>query len=271
MTGGYLAALRLDGRGVVVLGVGPGIGGAVCDAVAEAGGSLLCVDLDPAAAERTAARCGGKAMAVDVTDRDALTAVFDRAEELFGGDFYGVVDVVGVTRPGLLADETEETMTRQFDLVLRHVLLLTQIAHPRLAGSGRGSVVFIGSLAGEANTRRLGLYGAAKAAVHHLAGAAAVEFGPSGVRTNVIVTGRILGSGTTGTPDPAVLDTLRRAIPSGRTGVPEDIAGAVLFLLSDLSGYVNGVRLPVDGGISTVSPLPSSQAANQPGAVPAGH
>jgi NAD(P)-dependent dehydrogenase (short-subunit alcohol dehydrogenase family) len=139
MTGGYLSALRLDGRGVVVLGVGPGIGGAVCDAVAEAGGSLLCVDLDPAAAERTAARCGGKAMAGDVTDRDALTAVFDRAEELFGGAFYGVVDVVGVTRPGLLAEETEETMTLQFDLVLRHVLLLTQIAHPRLARSGRGA------------------------------------------------------------------------------------------------------------------------------------
>lgn len=262
--GSYAQALRLDGRGVVVLGVGPGIGGAVCDAVAEVGGRLLCVDLDGEQAAATAKRAGGEAIAADVTDADAVAAVFDRAEELFGDDLYGVVNVVGVTRPGLLADETDESTGRQFDLVLRPVLLLTRIAHPRLAARGRGSVVFIGSLAGEASLRRLGMYGAAKAAVHHLAGTAALEFGHAGVRTNTIVTGRILGSGSTGTPSPEALATLRDAIPLGRTGVSGDIAAAVLFLLSDLAAYVNGVRLPVDGGMSAVSSLPSSQSANQP-------
>jgi NAD(P)-dependent dehydrogenase (short-subunit alcohol dehydrogenase family) len=261
---GYVDLLRLDGRGVVVLGAGEGIGGAVCAAVTQAGGKVLCVDLDEAQAKRTAERVGGTAMAADVTDREALTEVFDRAEEIFGDGFHGVVDVVGVSVPEFLADATDESMKRQFDLVLRHPVLLTQIAHPRLARRGRGSVVFIGSLAGAANTRRLGLYGTAKAAVHHLATAAAMEFGPQGVRTNAIVTGRILRSGGTPTPQGEVLQAVKRAIPLGRAGVPEDIAGAVLFLLSDLAGYVNGARLPVDGGIGIVTPLPSSLPGNQP-------
>lgn len=257
----YTNLLRLNGKGVIVLGAGEGIGGAVCAAVTQAGGKVVCVDIDGAQAERTAAHARGIAVTADVTDRAQLTAVFDRTEEIFGPDLYGVVDVVGVTFPALLADESDDTMQRQFDLVLRHPILLTQIAHPRLARRGKGSVVFIGSLAGAANTLRLGLYGTAKAAVHHLATAAAVEFGPYGVRTNAIITGRILRSGSTAPS--GVMQAIEQAIPLRRAGVPEDIAAVALFLLSDLAGYVNGAKLPVDGGIGVVTPLPSSQSANQ--------
>ncbi|MER7363967.1 SDR family NAD(P)-dependent oxidoreductase [Nonomuraea wenchangensis] len=259
----YVGRLRLDGRGVVVLGTGQGIGGAVCEAVAQAGGRVLCVDRDGAQAEAAAARCGGEAMAADVTDRAQLGSVFDRAEGLFGDDLYGIVDVVGVAMPELLADGTEESMQRQFDLVLRHPVLLTQVAIPRLARRGRGSVVFVGSLAGVANTKRLGLYGTAKAAVHHLATACAQEFGPQGVRTNAIVVGRVLQSGGDPNPDDEAVRAVERAVPQGRCGVPGDIASVVLFLLSDLAGYVNGARIPVDGGIGVVSPLPSTQRANR--------
>jgi NAD(P)-dependent dehydrogenase (short-subunit alcohol dehydrogenase family) len=259
----YLARLRLDGRGVVVLGTGDGIGGAVCDAVTQAGGQVLCADRELARAEKTAARCGGTPIAADITDRAELTAVFDRAEELFGDRLYGIVDVVGVAVAEPMADATEESMQRQFDLVLRHPVLLTQVAIPRLARRGAGSVVFIGSLAGILNTPGLGLYGTAKAAVHHLATACAQEFGPAGVRTNAIVTGRILQSGGDPNPPAEAVRAVEGVVPLGRCGQPGDIASAALFLLSDLAGYVNGAELPVDGGISIVSPLPSTQRANR--------
>ncbi|WP_433368219.1 SDR family NAD(P)-dependent oxidoreductase [Streptosporangium sp. CA-115845] len=259
----YPGRLRLDGRGYVVLGTGDGIGGAVCDAIAQAGGRVLCVDLDGERVGKTAARCGGEAMTADVTDREQLTAVFDRAEELFGESFHGIVDVVGVSLAEPLADGTEESMRRQFDLVLRHPVLLTQVAIPRLAALGHGSVVFIGSLAGTANTPRLGLYGTAKAAVHHLATACAQEFGPYGVRTNAVVVGRILGSGGTPNPPAEAVRAVEAVVPQRRCGFPDDIASVVLFLLSDLAGYVNGAEIPVDGGIGVVSPLPSTHPANR--------
>ncbi|MCG2621290.1 SDR family oxidoreductase [Arthrobacter sp. I2-34] len=261
----YVKKLDLGGRGVVVLGAGQGIGGAVADAVSQAGGRVLCVDIDAEQARRTAERSGGEGLAADVTDRAAMEAVFQRAEEWFGDDFYGIVDVVGVTVPQLLADTDEDSIQRQFDLVLRHALLMTQIGIPKLARRGRGSVVYIGSLAGVASTKRLGLYGAAKAAVHQLSAAAAHEFGPAGVRVNTVVPGRILASGGDPNPNPDALRPVELAVPLGRGGHPDDIASATLFLLSDLAGYISGVQIPVDGGISVVTPLPSTQPANRQG------
>lgn len=254
----YTSALRLDGRGVVVLGAGEGIGGAVCEAVAQTGGRVLCVDVDVERAKRAAERSGGRAAVADVTDRKALESVFAQAEDWFGDDFYGIVDVVGVVVIGALADHDEASTQRQFDLVLRHALLVSQLGIPRLARRGSGSVVFVGSLAGHASTLGIGLYGVAKAALHQLAAAAAHEFGPQGVRVNTVVPGRILSSGTV-PADPEAMDRVVEAVPLRRGGQPADIAAAALFLLSDLSTYVTGAQVPVDGGISVVSPLPSTQ------------
>jgi NAD(P)-dependent dehydrogenase (short-subunit alcohol dehydrogenase family) len=259
----YLQRSRLDGRGFVVLGAGPGIGGAVSTAIAQHGGRVLCVDINADQARASAESIGGESMGADVTDADSMKAVFDRAENLFGEDFYGIVDVVGATVPELLEDSTPASMERQLGIALHHAIYVTQDGIPRLARRGRGSVVFIGSLAGLASTRRLGLYGAAKAAVHQLSAAAAHEYGPQGVRVNTVVPGRILASGGNPNPDDAALRAVEAAVPLQRGGRPEDIAGAVLFLLTDLAAYITGVMLSVDGGISVVTPLPSTQPANR--------
>ncbi|MGF7234293.1 MAG: SDR family NAD(P)-dependent oxidoreductase [Frankia sp.] len=246
----------MDGRGVVVLGVGGGIGGHTVVALAEAGARVLCVDVDAERARQAAKECGGEHVAADVTSREALGAVFARAEVHFGADFAGIVDVVGAPVPTTLADASEEIVSRQLDLVLRHVVLVTQLGIPRLAARGRGAVVIVGSLAGIVDTPRLGLYGMAKAAVHRLALSAAHEFGPAGVRVNVVAPGRIAQSGSV-SPSADSIARITAAVPLGRLGTPSDVAGAVLFLMSDLAAYVTGAVVPVDGGIRGVSALPS--------------
>lgn len=264
MSVNYPGLLRLDGKSFVVLGAGKGIGGETCLALTQAGAKVLCVDLKPEVAEATAREVGGIALAADVTSRADMEAVFNKARSEFGKSFYGVVDVVGITLPGALPSYDDEALTKQFDLVLRHALLTLQIAAPMLAENGGGSICFVGSLAGLASMPRIALYGTAKAALHNLTVFASHEFGPSGVRVNCVAPGRIRSSGTIGA-NPELWERIEAAIPLRRAGEPSDIAGAILFLASDLAKYVTGNVIAADGGISHVSALPSSALA---GAVP---
>lgn len=253
----YLARQKLTGRGYVVLGVGTGIGSAVCGALAQAGAKLLCVDLKKEVAEAAAAKFGGIAAVANVTDRGEMDAVFAEAEKHFGPAFAGVVSVVGVPMPGAITDLDDERTQRQLDLTLRPAILVTQLAAPRLAARGGGSVVFVGSLAAEVSTLNIALYGVGKAAVNKLAAAAAHEFGPSKVRFNVVSPGRIVSSGVVPI-SPETLARIEQAVPLRRAGTPADIAGVVLFLLSDLASYVTGTVIPVDGGVGRISALPES-------------
>jgi NAD(P)-dependent dehydrogenase (short-subunit alcohol dehydrogenase family) len=257
-TQSYLDQMDLSGKGFVVLGVGTGIGGQVCRALSEAGARLICVDVRADMADRAAADSGGIPIVADITDRAEMTAIFARAHAEFGQDFEGAVDVVGVTRPGLLAMVGDEAIAQQFDLVFRHALLTIQIAAPMLAALGRGSITLIGSISGITSQPRIALYGAAKAALHHLVAEAAHEFGPSGVRINAVAPGRIIASGSV-RPTEQALQAIAAAVPLRRPGVPSDIAGVVLFLASGLAAYVTGTVIRADGGIGMVSALPGSQ------------
>lgn len=252
----YPGLVNLAGKGFVVLGTGDGIGCQVAHALAQAGAALLCVDLSKSAANRTAKAVGGTAMVADITRRQDMQAVFAKAEELFGENFHGVVDVVGVPLPGALDQTDDASYDRQFDLVLRHAWLAISIAGPMLARRGRGSMVFIGSLGGLQYFPGVALYCTAKAALSALVRAASAEFGPAGVRVNVIAPGRIKASGML-RPQEDEWPRIVAPVPLRRAGEPSEVAGAALFLASDLSSYVTGETLLVDGGVHGVTPFPA--------------
>jgi NAD(P)-dependent dehydrogenase (short-subunit alcohol dehydrogenase family) len=258
----YLKLLQLQGRGLVVLGTGPGIGGQVCKALSQAGARLLCVDLDQSVAEEAAKANGGIALAADITQRVEMERIFRIADEEFGDHFYGVVDVVGVPLPKSLELHDDVEIDKQFDLVLRHALLAVQIAGPKLAARGRGVMVFVASLAGIQVSPTVPLYGIAKAALMATVKAAAHRFAPHGVRINAVAPGRIEGSGRIA-PTAAQAATISAAIPLRRLGTPSEIAGPVLFLASELSSYISGHVLVADGGISNVTALPSTPLSSQ--------
>jgi len=240
----YTALARLEGRRFVVLGGGNGIGRQVCHGLAQAGARVVCVDRVRELAEAVAAEIDGDALVADVTRRDEL----ERA--LAKGQVSGLVDIVGMPVLGPLAELDDDGWQRQFDLVLRHAFLAMQIGGRAIASAGGGTMVFVGSISGLAHIPGQAAYGAAKAGLHQLVVSMGRELAPAGVRVNAVAPGF--------TQTPRLLTILSREqwsqvssiIPRGAPGSPAEIAAAILFLASDLSSYVTGQVLAVDGGMT---------------------
>jgi NAD(P)-dependent dehydrogenase (short-subunit alcohol dehydrogenase family) len=250
----YAAQLRLDGRRFVVLGAGQGIGRQAAGALTAVGARVACVDVESERAARVAAELGGVALSGDMTDRADVQRVFDEADEALGG-LDGVVDVIGMARYATVVDVTDDDWAWHFDIVLRHAYLAVQLAGRVLAEHG-GVVVFVASASGITSAPRHAAYGAAKAGLMSLVRTAAVELGPAGVRVNAVAPGVVW------TPRVSALlgedgEARNRAnTPLRRVALPADIAAAILFLCSDLAGYVTGQTLVVDGGVGAKFPYP---------------
>jgi 3-oxoacyl-[acyl-carrier protein] reductase len=248
----------LEGRTVVVAGAGAGgIGEAVVSLLASVGVRVVAIDQDRERLAQTVALVEGhggtcRGMVADVCEQEEVDAAID-AVRSDGWSLHGLVHVVG----GLSRDKWgafADYPSIWFDEVLRTNLTSTVLTSQAVVralleqGSG-GSLVHISSLSGLAGSPYATPYGAAKAAVINLTMSLAVELGPKNIRVNAVAPGTII---TAKSADPED-EVGRAAIPLGRRGLPGDIAGAVLFLLSDLAAFVSGQILAVDGG-SSVKP-----------------
>ncbi len=260
MTPSYTDRSRLKDRGFLVFGAGQGIGLETAIALAEAEARVVCVDNDASRAEAAADRVRGHAIVADVTDAASLAAGVQEGRRWLGG-VQGAIDIVGLSKGMWLQDATDDDVQAAFALNLGHVFRLIRILAPLIGEDGGGSLSFVGSVAGVTSIARQGVYGAAKAALHHLVASAAVEFGPSGVRVNAVAPGFVR--------TPRMLERftdenwaeLVAATPLRRVGEPSDIAGVLLFLASDLSSFITGQTLVVDAGAT----LPLRIFAQPPG------
>jgi len=255
------ARLDLSGRVVVVAGAGGGgIGTAICRMLAEAGASIAALDVrEDALAAVTEAVAGTRGthrnLVVDVRNADEVERAVTAAGEQ--GPLHGLVHVAGGLFPDQwapLVDLDLAVFDRVLELNLRAALATSQsVARRLIAQGGGGSIVTISSVAG-LTAMPFGVgYSAAKAAMLALVRTAAIEWGPHAIRVNAVAPGTVrTPKSQRGAPAGADIDTPeeRAVLPLGHRGHPDDIAGAVLFLLSELAAWVTGQVLAVDGGSS---------------------
>jgi NAD(P)-dependent dehydrogenase (short-subunit alcohol dehydrogenase family) len=242
----YLDRLRLDGRVVIVAGAGGGgIGTETCRALSDAGARVVAVDLDDARLDGVPCELP---MVGDVRSLESCRHLVDATVANLGS-VDGLVNVVGGALAPHWAPLVDLTEAQWDDVVgfnLHGVVFLTQQVVRWLRDAGRpGAVVHLSSLSGLVSSPFHAGYGAAKAAVVHLTRTMAVEWGRFGIRVNAVAPGSITTPRAGAVADP---QRDRAAVPLGRRGNADDIAGAVLFLMSDLAGYVSGQTLAVDGG-----------------------
>lgn len=252
----YTTMLGLADRGFMVFGAGEGIGRQACHALSQAGARVVCVDREAALAERVAEEVNGVPASADVTQRSEVERVFAMADKTLGSRFSGIVDIVGMAHIGPIVSIDDETWDRQFDIVLRHVYLTLQLGSPRLQARGGGTMVYVGSISGEVSVPSQAVYGTAKAALHHLVRCAAHELGPAGIRVNAIAPGVVRTPRLLKGLSEELWQHLSDLNPLRRVAIPAEIAAAILFLASDLSGYVTGNVLTLDGGVSNMAVIP---------------
>ncbi|MFC5817562.1 SDR family NAD(P)-dependent oxidoreductase [Nonomuraea harbinensis] len=240
----------------IVTGAASGIGRAVARRLASdaarAGEDLriALLDIDASGVDDLARELGPGALAVQVDlGRDAsLVQAVSTALDHLGGGLDGLVSNAGVISPAPLKDVRAEVWDRDFSINTRACLRLAQECYEALRGA-RGSIVVTASVSGTHPTADVGAYCSNKAAVSMLARQIAREWGPDGIRCNVVSPGSTFtGMTRAGLEKPGVMERRGAQVPLGRVGVPEDVAAVVAFLLGPDAAYVSGADIPVDGG-----------------------
>ncbi len=255
----------LSGRIAVVTGAGSGIGRATATLLASAGAAVLCADIDEEPVKETAKIVesgGGTALArrVDVAERAEVTEMIEAASREWGRIDIAC-NIAGIMHQSMVVDTEEVDLDRVMAVNLKGVFFGCQEAARRMIEQRSGSIVNMVSSAIDAPAPGIVCYAMAKAAVTQLTKTLAVETGKFGVRVNAVAPGFVITGMTSrhfrlddGSMDAdrreAVVSAMAKMAPLRRVGEPDDIAGAVLYLVSDAAGFVTGQTIRVNGGVS---------------------
>jgi NAD(P)-dependent dehydrogenase (short-subunit alcohol dehydrogenase family) len=241
-------------RTVLVTGATSGIGRETCRRLSRDGWQVAGVGR---VSERLTALQhelpGFLPIVMDVTQADAASRIMDATLDRFGA-LHGLVNAVGILEPGSHETTTADDWDRTMNLNVRSVFLLTQAALPALKqATPVGAIVNVSSVSGLRPFPGVLAYCVSKAAIDHLTRCLAIELAPAGVRVNavnpgVVVTELHRRGGMTAEAYEAFLERGRTTHPLGRVGQPEEIAGAIAWLLSAEAGWITGETMPIDGG-----------------------
>lgn len=246
--------LGLDGRLAVVTGAAGGLGAAIARAFVEAGARLVLLDrsadsLALLTAELHESGATALALGCDVSD-PASVAAAARASAEAAGPCHVLVNNAALLRPGTLDSLTLADWTSLLAVNLGGYFLTAQAFGAQMRAGG-GAMVHIASISGHHPQGASGAYSVSKAGIVMLSRQIATEWGPLGIRSNVVSPGMVETPMSAGFyAAPGVRVRRSAVVPVGRIGQPPDIADAALFLASPRAGYINGDEITVDGGFT---------------------
>ena len=241
--------LGLEGRTALVMGASSGLGLASARALREEDANVVMLARREALLREEADRIGATAVVGDVHSTADLRRAVETAVDNHGG-----LDILvlngGGPAPGNAEDVTEESIQQSVSLLLTPIVAAVTAALPHLRASGQGRIISISSVSVREPVDGLALSNAVRPGVWGYLKTLSRELGPDGITVNLVAPGRIATARLTelfgGDPPP----TAATGIPVGRLGEPEELGAVVCFLASARASYLNGVLIPVDGGLS---------------------
>lgn len=239
---------------VIITGSGRGIGRATAEMFAAQGAKVVISDMDKDVCDEAAAeiaKTGAETMGIvcNITNREQVDAMMQAVIDKWG-QIDCVVNNAGLTKDGLFLRMKPEQWSLAIDVNLTGTYQVSHAAVQHMRKKKKGTIINMSSIARGGNPGQVN-YSAAKAGIVGFTSALGKELGPMGIRVNAVAPGFIETRLTDAIPDKLV-DEMVKQIPMKRTGKPEDIAKAVLFLASDLSAYMTGQTIDVNGGLGGV-------------------
>jgi 2-hydroxycyclohexanecarboxyl-CoA dehydrogenase len=242
----------LQGKVVVVTGSGRGMGAAIAQRLTAEGARVAVTDVDEkSAAETAAALMGAAGFRLDITEPAEVNARIGEITDALG-PIDALVNNAGWDQLSPFLDTDEDLWDRLIDINLRGPIRMVKAVLPGMVERRAGRIVNISSDAGRVGSTGEAVYSACKAGIIGFSKTVAREVARSGITVNAIC------PGPTATPllesmvgeHEKLIESLKRGIPLGRLGEPEDVAGAVAFMISDDAGFITGQTLSVSGGLT---------------------
>ena len=246
-------ATNLSGQVALVTGAARGLGRCIAQTLAAAGAKVACIDVHPESLADTVAaiRAGdgtAEPIACDVTDSNRVGEVVDEVVQLWGA-LHLLVNNAGITRDNVIIRMKDEQWDAVLNINLRGTFLFTRAAARPMMKNRQGRIINVASVSGLMGNPGQANYSASKAGVIGLTRTVARELASRNITVNAVAPG-FIATDMTAALGEEILREVRKQIPLGRLGDPQDVADAVLFLASDAASFITGHVLTVDGGLT---------------------
>jgi 3-oxoacyl-[acyl-carrier protein] reductase len=243
----------LTGQVAIVTGAAKGLGRAIAVTLARSGAKVACIDINAESLAETVKSirdAGGTAepIACDVTDSQRVGAVVDEVVKLWGG-LQILVNNAGITRDNMIMRMKDEQWDAVININLKGTFLFIRAAAKPMMKGRQGRIINISSVSGLMGNPGQANYSASKAGVIGLTRTVSRELAGRNITINDVAPGFIATDMTSALGE-EILQEVRKQIPLGRLGDPQDVADAVLFLASDAASFITGHILTVDGGLT---------------------
>ena len=239
----------LKEKNIVITGASGGIGNSIVKKFYENGANILATGTKKEKLEDLKSKFKNiKILSFDISQHNEIESFIENAIKELGGDLYCMVNNAGITKDNLAIRMSFDEWKKVIDINLTSTFLLSKAVIKKMLKNKRGKIINITSVVGHTGNLGQTNYTAAKAGIVAMSKTLAIEYAKKNININCISPG-FIKTNMTENIDPKYKDLIISKIPSARLGEPEDVANAVLFLASNLSDYINGETLHVNGGM----------------------